>query len=173
MLCRPWLPSVLLLLGLAGISALLKADPELFTIAAKPAPIAPAPDPALVAPDESSETARALDRLMREERVYREEDLTIAALALKLGVPEHRLRRLINQKLGHRNFSAYLNQWRLGDAKQALCDPTQRAVPITTIALDAGFRSLGPFNRAFKGETGVTPSEFRAQALGAAARATV
>ena len=28
-------------------------------------------------------------------------------------------------------------------------------------ALDAGFRSLGPFNRAFKTETGVTPSEFR------------
>jgi AraC-like DNA-binding protein len=46
-------------------------------------------------------------------------------------------------------------------------------VPITTIALDAGFRSLGPFNRAFKGETGVTPSEFRAQTLGAAARTTV
>jgi len=38
-------------------------------------------------------------------------------------------------------------------------------VPISTIALDAGFQSLGPFNRAFKTETGLTPSEFRAQAL--------
>ena len=35
-----------------------------------------------------------------------------------------------------------------------------------TIALDAGFSSLGPFNRAFKAETGVTPSEYRRQALG-------
>ena len=59
------------------------------------------------------------------------------------------------------NFNAYLNGWRLADAKQALADPAQRDVPISTIALDAGFQSLGPFNRAFKAETGLTPSEFR------------
>ena len=34
-------------------------------------------------------------------------------------------------------------------------------VPILTIALDAGFASLGPFNRAFKAETGLTPTEYR------------
>ena len=43
----------------------------------------------------------------------------------------------------------------------ALADPTQEAVPILTVALDAGFQSLGPFNRAFKAQTGMTPSEFR------------
>jgi AraC-like DNA-binding protein len=42
-------------------------------------------------------------------------------------------------------------------------------VPISTIALDAGFQSLGPFNRTFKIETGLTPTEFRVQALAAAA----
>ena len=30
-----------------------------------------------------------------------------------------------------------------------------------TIAMDAGFQSLGPFNRAFKATTGVTPTEYR------------
>jgi AraC-like DNA-binding protein len=69
-------------------------------------------------------------------------------------------------KLGHRSFNAFLNQWRLADAKAALSDPAQASVPISTIALDAGFGSLGPFNRAFGAETGKTPSEFRAQALG-------
>jgi AraC-like DNA-binding protein len=88
-------------------------------------------------------------------------------LALRLKLPEHRLRRLINQRLGHRSFSAFLNQWRLADVKQALADPTQTAVPISTIALDAGFGSLGPFNRAFKAQTGLTPSEFRARSIGA------
>ena len=29
------------------------------------------------------------------------------------------------------------------------------------IAMDAGFQSLGPFNRAFKATTGVTPTEYR------------
>ena len=39
--------------------------------------------------------------------------------------------------------------------------PTQAGVPILTIALDFGFQSLGPFNRAFKADTGLTPTEFR------------
>jgi AraC-like DNA-binding protein len=32
--------------------------------------------------------------------------------------------------------------------------------------MDAGFQSIGPFNRAFKADTGMTPTEFRRHALG-------
>jgi len=113
---------------------------------------------------------------MRQERLYREPGLAISALATKLRVPEYRLRRLINQQLGHRNFNAFLNQWRLDEAKAALSDAAQRDVPISTIALDAGFQSLGPFNRAFKAETGLTPGEFRnerVQAQAASVSSTV
>lgn len=106
-------------------------------------------------------TVAAIDRAMRVERLYRREGLTIVQLASHLDIPEYRLRRLINSGMGYRNFNAFLNQWRLDEAKAALADPTQAAVPILTIALDAGFGSLGPFNRAFKAQTGVTPSEFR------------
>lgn len=102
-----------------------------------------------------------LQRLMEEERVYRQEGLTIGALSSRVGTPEYALRRLINGRLGYRNFNAYLNGWRLADAKAALRDPAQREVPISTVALDAGFSSLGPFNRAFKAAEGMTPSEFR------------
>lgn len=102
-----------------------------------------------------------LRRLMEEERAYRQDGLTIGALAVRAGAPEYALRRLINGRLGYRNFNAYLNGWRLADARAALRDPTQREVPISTIALDAGFRSLGPFNRAFKAAHGMTPSAFR------------
>ena len=109
-----------------------------------------------------------LERLMTVERLYRREGLTIGDLAAKLGLPEHRLRRTINGGLGFRNFSEYLNRHRLADVKQALADPAQRDVPILTIALDAGFQSLSPFNRAFKADTGVTPTEFRRRAEGAA-----
>lgn len=102
-----------------------------------------------------------LRRLMEAERIYRQEGLTIGGLAARLETPEYALRRLINGRLGYRNFNAYLNGWRLADAKAALADPAQRDVPISTIALDAGFSSLGPFNRAFKAAEGLTPSEFR------------
>ena len=85
----------------------------------------------------------------------------IGTLATKLAIPEYRLRRLINQRLGYRNFNVFLNNHRIEEAKAALADPSQAEVPVITIAMDAGFQSLGPFNRAFKATTGVTPTEYR------------
>ena len=130
------------------------------------APVAapPAPDPA------EDRLAAELQRLMAEERTYRTEDLTVASLAALLKTPEYRLRRLINQRLGHRNFNAYVNGFRLDEAQRWLADPAQREVPILTVALDAGFQSIGPFNRAFKAATGLTPTEFRREKLGEAGR---
>ena len=87
-------------------------------------------------------------------------------VTLEQDLPEYRLRRAINRGLGYRNFNEYLNRHRLADAKQALADPGQATVPILTIALDSGFQSLGPFNRAFKADTGGTPTEYRKAAEG-------
>jgi AraC-like DNA-binding protein len=135
-------------------------------------------DPALLArapktPAASAQPARHDDSAllaqlaaeMSRERLHRQDGLTITAVAARLGVPEYRLRRAINHGLGARNFNAYLNGFRLAEARAALSDPAQRAVPILTIALDAGFGSLAPFNRAFKEREGCTPREYRAQAL--------
>ncbi len=110
----------------------------------------------------------ALMRLMADERIYRHDNITIGTLATKLAIPEYRLRRLINQRLGYRNFNVFLNNHRIEEAKAALADPTQAEVPVITIAMDAGFQSLGPFNRAFKATTGVTPTEYRRQRAPAA-----
>lgn len=117
-------------------------------------------DGACASLDEARHLSR-LQTLMEEERIYRLEGLSIGALAARVGTPEYALRRLINRRLGHRNFNAYLNSYRLEEAKAALTDPGQRMVPISTIALDAGFGSLGPFNRAFKAAEGVTPTGYR------------
>jgi AraC-like DNA-binding protein len=111
------------------------------------------------------ELLRRLRRLMSVERAYRREGLTIGSLAAELGVQEYRLRQLINEGLGHRNFNAFLNHYRIDEAKEALADPAQRQVPVLTIAMDAGFQSIGPFNRTFKAATNLTPTEFRRLAL--------
>ena len=84
-------------------------------------------------------------------------------LADRLAVPEYRLRRHINQHLGFRNFSQMANHFRIEEAKRRLADPALRRLPILTIAYDCGFGSIGPFNRAFKAQTGVTPQAFRAR----------
>jgi AraC-like DNA-binding protein len=162
----PVAAGTLMCLGLLAVAAFGRMEPDLFgqsqRSVAKPESDAPSLQ------GEDARLAAALDRLMQEDRLYRDEGLSVSSLSLKLKLPEHRLRRLINQQLGHRNFNAFVNRWRLDEAKAALADPAQSATPISTIALDAGFGSLGPFNRAFKADTGLTPTEYRAHAAQAA-----
>jgi AraC-like DNA-binding protein len=160
------------LLAVNGDGALISlpvsapSSPAAFSQATLPRRLVVSPDRADAAErDEDANLLSALRRLMEHDKAYREEGLSIGALAGKLGIPEHGLRRLINQRLGYRNFNAFLNFYRLDDVMMALADPAQEAVPILTVALDAGFQSLGPFNRAFKAQTGMTPSEFRRQQL--------
>jgi AraC-like DNA-binding protein len=120
--------------------------------------------PTTPAPLDTAMTERLLAH-MDAEMPHRDEEMTIAKLAAQLGLQEYRLRRHINGALGHRNFAAFLNGYRLAEVKSALADPSQKDVPIITIALDAGFGSLGPFNRAFREAEGMTPSEYRARPL--------
>ena len=107
-----------------------------------------------------------LEALMSKELVWKEEGLTIASLSLRAAMPEAQLRRLINDRLGYRNFPSYVNAHRIAAAKTRLADPNDARVSISTIAYDIGFASLGPFNRTFKEVLGVSPSEWRRKALG-------
>ena len=145
----------------AAISfAMMRVDgADLFPV--MPAVEAEVADPLVADSGADQKLVDALMRLMADERIYRHENISIGTLATKLRIPEYRLRRLINQRLGYRNFNVFLNAHRIAEVKAALADPSQAEVPVITIAMDAGFQSLGPFNRAFKATTGVTPSEYR------------
>lgn len=98
---------------------------------------------------------------MEQNFYYRKNELTIRILAQHLAIPEHHLRRLINQHLGYRNFNDYLNRFRIKEASERLIDPANSRLPITTIALESGYISLTTFNKAFKDINEMTPSEFR------------
>ena len=50
---------------------------------------------------------------------------------------------------------------RLLSAAERLGDPQLRRIPVVTIALEVGYGSVGPFNRAFKERFGMTPTEYR------------
>jgi AraC-like DNA-binding protein len=150
--------------------AMMRVDgADLFPAPSEITPVTIAPAQSVAAEDASDQKlVDALMRLMGDERIYRHDNVTIGMLATKLGIPEYKLRRLINQRLGYRNFNVFLNNHRIEEAKAALSDPSQAEVPVITIAMDAGFQSLGPFNRAFKATTGVTPTEYRRQNASAA-----
>ena len=98
---------------------------------------------------------------LTEQHAYRREGLTLAMLAETVGLGEAALRSLINQELGYRNFNDFLHHYRLQEAAARL---TSQDLPILSIALECGYGSIGPFNRAFRQRFGMTPTEYRAAA---------
>ena len=98
---------------------------------------------------------------MAQQRVYRREGLALAELATLVGVSDAALRELINRRLGFRNFNDFLHHHRLGEAAESLRAEDR---PILSIALECGYGSIGPFNRAFRQRMGMTPTEYRAVA---------
>lgn len=119
----------------------------------------PTPVPAIAT---ASPLLERLTTAMQQERLYADHELRIAGLAALLQVPEHQLRKGINQQLGYRNFNQFVNGYRLQEAAERLRSEPDR--PILSIALDVGFRSVSSFNTAFKATYGVTPSAYRSAA---------
>jgi len=100
-------------------------------------------------------------RVLQAKDVLEHADLKVAELARRVGEPEYKVTQCITGALGFRNFNRMANHFRVAEAKRRLTDPHLAHLPVLTIALDCGFGSIGPFNRAFKAETGITPTHFR------------
>ena len=93
-------------------------------------------------------------------------ELTLKALARKLGYSEYYLSRKFREVSGMR-LREYLRQRRLAFALKALRD-TDRG--ILDIALDHGFSSHEAFTRAFRSAYGITPSAYRKRPVPVALR---
>lgn len=120
------------------------------------------PKPGTAAPPSSADTA-VLQRVHAEmaQGIWRQEGLTVAALAAAVNAPEHRVRRAINKGLGYRNFAQFVNEHRIEAACAILSDPAQADTSVLSIAYDVGFASVGPFNRAFREKHQQSPTEYR------------
>jgi len=124
---------------------------------ARETPPRPAGDP------QTAAALACLTALFEREHIHREPGLSLKSLADRAGMPEYRLRRLIHEHLGYKNFNAFLHSWRIRDACAQLRDPALRRTPILTIALSLGYQSVTTFNRGFVEITGMTPSAWRAE----------
>jgi AraC-like DNA-binding protein len=111
-----------------------------------------------------AELIHELEMAMTKEELWRQEGLTLAALAARLRTPEYKLRSVINGQLGHRNFLEFVNGYRVEAAKALLTD-SGNISNVAQVAFTVGFSSLAPFNRAFKETTGVTPTQWRREML--------
>lgn len=105
--------------------------------------------------------AERLSRLVLDRQLYTKANLRVSDIARLAGEAEYKVTQCITGPLGFRNFNQMINGYRIQAAKLRLADPTFSHHPILTIALDCGFGSIGPFNRAFKADSGMTPLDYR------------
>ncbi|WP_265921644.1 AlkA N-terminal domain-containing protein [Cupriavidus nantongensis] len=87
-------------------------------------------------------------------------DGSVAALAARIGVTERHLRRLFDAQFGV-SVLEYAQTQRLLLAKRLLADT---ALPVTDVALAAGFGSVRRFNDVLKTRYGLTPLALRRRA---------
>lgn len=150
---------------IVGLAMAICVRVHLMLLQSGPTPVAsqPAEQPANAPVSEKDRAlAERIERCMRDEEFFRNEGLTVGMLAGHLSELDYRVRRTINTVLGYRNFNVYINEIRVGAAKQTLLADSE--LPVIRLAMDLGYRSLAGFNKAFKDNTGQTPTEFRRQA---------
>jgi AraC-like DNA-binding protein len=99
-----------------------------------------------------------LSRLMANERLYLDPDLSLKSLAERINLSPHHLSQILNEKL-KKTFYDYVNENRIEHAKHALSHNPERS--ITEIAFESGYNSKNSFYNSFKRHTGTIPSEYR------------
>ncbi|MEM9984755.1 MAG: helix-turn-helix domain-containing protein [Bacteroidota bacterium] len=98
-------------------------------------------------------------RALAAETLYRDAGLTIAKLAHHLGWPINSLSLVINESL-HTNFNDLINHHRIKAFRDRILDLDSQKYSIVGLGQEVGFRSKASFYRAFKKETGMTPTEY-------------
>lgn len=111
------------------------------------------------AAQEKVELASKLDRLMREDRLFLQPDLSLQELAQHLQLNTAQVSAIINQVVGQ-NFNDYINHLRVEEFIRLYQEDKDRKFTILSLALDSGFNSKSTFNRAFKKFKGMSPKAF-------------
>ena len=105
-----------------------------------------------------------LMKLMKEEKLYTDVELTLQNLSKHLGISPSYLSRIINEK-ENKNFFEFVNGFRIQEVKEKLVDKEYGHYSILGIAFESGFKSKTTFNTVFKKFTGQTPSSYQKQFL--------
>lgn len=151
-----WLFWTLALLVLAGLAVILKFR------AKKPEPPPLKYKTSALAPQQIDEIVPRLLKLMEQEQIYLNPDLTLQDLAHRLKIHYNYLSQIIHERFG-RGYNDFINQYRIGAAQRLLADPTTEKKNISEIMYQVGFYSKSVFNTVFKKFTGLTPSEYKAK----------
>lgn len=111
--------------------------------------------------DKASDLFSRLEKLMIDEHIYRQCDLSLEKTAKLLGTNRTYLSQVINE-YGD-SFTSYVNQFRIKEAIEILSDPDSTD-SLKAIGLSVGFASPSNFYTLFRKKVGMAPSVFRENA---------
>ena len=107
----------------------------------------------------AKEIIENLERLMSEEKIFMNPNISQKEIANRLNTNTTYLSRTINLKYDL-NFSNFLNSYRIDEAKKIILSDSKKTYSFEGIAKTVGFSSKSAFYNAFRKFTGKTPSEF-------------
>lgn len=102
---------------------------------------------------------RQLEKIMRDEAIYRDNLLTKEKVADMLGTNRTYLSQIINKQTSF-TFTQYINEYRINEAVKLMSDPENR-ISMKTICPEVGFSSMTTFYKAFQITVGMTPSQYK------------
>ncbi|YBV93756.1 AraC family transcriptional regulator (plasmid) [Phyllobacteriaceae bacterium JZ32] len=138
----------LLLLGLtATVAVRAQALPE---------PAANLGDAANLA-TQDREILKRIDHLLANEKLSRDENLTLSRLARRAGVPARQVSGAVNRLAG-KNVSQYINDFRIAEACRLL---RETDMSVTAAMFESGFQTKSNFNREFRRVTAMSPASWR------------
>ena len=106
------------------------------------------------------EIAASLNRLMEEDQLYKNPDLSLRMVADHLQVKPYLLSNCLREILNSR-FNDYVNAFRVDEVKRLLKAPENNKYTLLSLAMHAGFNSKSSFNRSVKKHLGISPSELK------------
>lgn len=109
---------------------------------------------------QKTQLQQKLHRLMRDEKLFLNENLRLKEMAQKMGINENQLSQLINEGEGM-SFNDFVNKFRVEAAQELLGSEQFYKTTIEAVGYDVGFGTRASFYNAFKKFTGQSPSEFR------------
>lgn len=118
-------------------------------------------------PESECRRIAGLVRAELDDGVYRDPSLSLVRLARRLGVHPNSLSAAVNHVYGA-SFRRIVNRHRVEHFRAAAV--SRNGHSILDLAFDAGFPSKSTFNRVFKEETGLTPSDYLRTIVGPSTR---
>jgi AraC-like DNA-binding protein len=100
-----------------------------------------------------------LDRLMKNEFMYKNSQLTISDFADKLETHTKQISSVVNTGFGM-NFNDWVNKHRVEEVIKQIDEGQLETKTMLALALEAGFNSKSTFNRSFKKYKGITPVQY-------------